>query len=118
MLDVQTFKNVVENTPLVSIDLCVVCDGQVLLGKRNNDPLKDEWDHFYNNSAVDQGISTHYVNLPHYVRFKSKPEITLDDQHAGFEWFDLSVVAGDKKFNQYMRNYASWLSKKMDNSYD
>ena len=42
MLDAQTFKTVIENTPLVSIDLCLVCDGQVLLGKRTNDPLKGE----------------------------------------------------------------------------
>jgi colanic acid biosynthesis protein WcaH len=34
---------VIENTPLVSIDLCLVCDGQVLLGKRTNEPLKGRW---------------------------------------------------------------------------
>ena len=159
MLDVQTFKTVVENTPLVSIDLCLVCDGQVLLGKLNNDPLKGEWftpggrihkneawqdallriaevelglsgiavevfalmgvwDHFYNNSAVDQNTSTHYVNLPHYAEFKSKPQIALDDQHAEFKWFDLAVVSSDEKFHLYMRNYADWLLKKLDNSYD
>jgi len=113
MLGAKTFKTVVENTPLVSIDLCLVCDGQVLLGKRTNEPLKGEWftpggrilknetwqdallrivemelglsgiavedfslmgmwDHFYNNSAVDQDISTHYVNLPHYAEFQSE----------------------------------------------
>ena len=76
------------------------------------------WAHFYNNSAVDQNTSTHYVNLPHYARFKSKPEITLDDQHAEFEWFDLSVVSNDEKFHPYMRNYAGWLLKKTGNSYD
>ena len=43
MLDTKTFKTVIENTPLVSIDLCLVCDGQVLLGKRANEPLKGEW---------------------------------------------------------------------------
>ena len=159
MLDTQTFKTVIGSAPLVSIDLCLVCDGQVLLGKRTNEPLKGEWftpggrihknetwqgallriagvelglsgiavedfslmgvwDHFYNNSVVDQGISTHYVNLPHYVGFESKPEIILDDQHGEFEWFYLSVVADDEKFHLYMRNYASWLLKKMDNSYD
>ena len=136
-----------------------MCDGQLLLGKRNNEPLRGEWftpggrihknetwqdallrivevelglsgiavedfslmgvwDHFYNNSAVDQGISTHYVNLPHYVRFKSKPEITLDDQHAGSEWFDLSVVSSDEKFHPYMRNYASWLLNKIGDTDD
>ena len=159
MLDAQTFKTVIENTPLVSIDLCLVCDGQVLLGKRANDPLKGEWftpggriyknetwqdallrivkaelglcgtrlescslmgvwDHFYNNSAVDQGVSTHYVNLPHYAEFKSRPQITLDDQHVGFEWFDLSVVAKDEKFHPYMRNYAIWVLNKMGNTDD
>jgi colanic acid biosynthesis protein WcaH len=40
MLEKETFKIVVKNTPLVSIDLCIVCDGQILLGKRKNDPLK------------------------------------------------------------------------------
>ena len=43
MLDVQTFKTVIENTPLVSIDLCLICNGQILLGKRRNEPLKEIW---------------------------------------------------------------------------
>lgn len=159
MLDAQTFKTVIKNTPLVSIDLCLVCDGQLLLGNRINEPLKGEWftpggrihknetwqcallrivetelglrdiavedfslmgiwDHFYNNSALDQDISTHYVNLPHYAEFQSKPNITVDDQHAEFEWFDLSAVTDDEKFNPYMRNYASWLLNNMGNTDD
>jgi hypothetical protein len=28
MLDAQTFKTVIENTPLVSIDLCLICNDQ------------------------------------------------------------------------------------------
>ena len=40
MLEKEIFKTIVRNTPLVSIDLCVVCDGKILLGKRKNDPLK------------------------------------------------------------------------------
>ena len=156
MLDAHTFKTVVENAPLASIDLCLVCDDQLLLGKRNNDPLKGEWftpggrihknetwqdallriaevelglsdiavedfalmgmwDHFYRNSARDQNTSTHYVNLPHYAEFKSKPQIALDDQHDEFKWFDLSVVSKDEKFHLYIRNYASWLLNNMDN---
>ena len=156
MLDAKIFKTVIENTPLVSIDLCLVYGGQLFLGKRSNEPLKDEWftpggrinknetwqgallriaevelglsgiavedfslmgmwDHFYSNSALDQNTSTHYVNLPHYAEFKSKPQIALDDQHGEFEWFDLSVVAKDEKLHPYMRNYASWLLNNMDN---
>ena len=77
--------------------------------------LMGMWDHFYSNSALDQNTSTHYVNLPHYAEFKSRPQITLDDQHGEFEWFDLSVVAKDGKFNLYLRNYASCLLNNMDN---
>ena len=159
MLAAKTFKVVIESTPLVSIDLCLVCKGQILLGKRPNEPLKGRWftpggrilkneswqdallriaevelglsgiavegfslmgmwDHFYSNSALDQNTSTHYVNLPHYAEFKSKPQIALDNQHGEFKWFDLSVVADDEKFNPYMRNYAIWLLNRMDNIHD
>ena len=43
MLDPQAFKSVIENTPLVSIDLCLICTGQIFLGKRRNEPLKGRW---------------------------------------------------------------------------
>ena len=155
MLDTQTFKVVVENTPLVSIDLCIVCRGEILLGKRNNEPLegwwftpgsrilKNEswqnclrrvalselrmpiedidtftlmgvWDHFYPNSTFSQNISTHYVNLPHYIFFESKPGVVADDQHVEFMWFDLEAVSNDEAFHPYMRNYAGWLINKME----
>ena len=159
MLDVQTFKTVLENTPLVSIDLCLICNDQILLGRRRNEPLKGLWftpggrihknetwqsallriakvelglsgiavegfalmgiwDHFYNNSALNQNISTHYVNLPHYAEFKSAPQITLDDQHGEFKWFDLSIVSNDETYHTYMRNYASWLLNKIGDADD
>lgn len=159
MLDEKTFKTITENTPLVSIDLCLVCDGQILLGKRTNEPLKGEWftpggriyknetwqdalrriakaelglsgivvkefelmgvwDHFYNNSALDENTSTHYVNLPHYVELKSKPQITLDDQHGEFKWFELSAVSKDRKSHIYIHKFASWLLNRKDATYD
>jgi len=150
MLDLKTFRTVIENAPLVSIDLCLVFNGQVLLGKRSNEPLKGRWftpggrihkneswqaalqrialselglgpgdcahfelmgvwDHFYPNSACDESISTHYVNLPHFARFKSKPTISGDDQHDNWGWFDLVKVVNDEGLHEYVRNYASYL---------
>ena len=72
----------------------------------------------YGIGALDQNTSTHYVNLPHYAEFQSKPSITLDDQHSEFNWFDLAMVSNDEKFSPYMRNYASWLLNKMENTDD
>lgn len=40
MLEKEIYKTVVRNTPLASIDLCIVCNEKILLGKRKNDPLK------------------------------------------------------------------------------
>jgi colanic acid biosynthesis protein WcaH len=152
MLDTHAFKAVLKNTPLVSIDLCLICDGQILLGKRNNEPLKGEWftpggrilknemwqsallriasselglnavttdcfylmgvwDHFYTNSAIDEEISTHYVNLPHYLKLDSKPYLKSDNQHNRLKWFELNEVAKKNSFHKYMRIYASWLIK-------
>lgn len=42
-LDDATFANVVENVPLVSVDLIVMKQEKVLLGKRRNKPAQGYW---------------------------------------------------------------------------
>jgi colanic acid biosynthesis protein WcaH len=43
-LDTITFKTIVENTPLISIDFIIRNqEGRVLLGLRNNPPARDYW---------------------------------------------------------------------------
>ncbi|GAM69546.1 GDP-mannose mannosyl hydrolase [Vibrio sp. JCM 19236] len=43
-LETETFKGIVKNTPLISIDLIVKnTHGKVLLGQRKNRPAKDYW---------------------------------------------------------------------------
>jgi colanic acid biosynthesis protein WcaH len=154
MLDINTFRAVVKNTPLVSIDLCLVHDNKILLGKRNNEPLRRQWftpggrilkneswqdclkrvtkselglnfndvseftlmgiwDHFYPNSAVEDAISTHYVNLPHYYFLKEKPNLLADEQHDNLLWFDLEEIKDNENFHKYMQTYASWLMSKV-----
>ena len=67
------------------------------------------WDHFYDNSAFSEIVSTHYVNLSHYICFQKKPNLISDQQHIEMLWFDLSEVAQDSNFHEYMRACASWL---------
>ena len=40
-LSVREFTKVVKNTPLISIDLCIINNGKILLGKRLNSPAKN-----------------------------------------------------------------------------
>lgn len=43
-LDTDTFRTVIDNTPLVSIDLIVTdTENRILLGKRNNRPAQGCW---------------------------------------------------------------------------
>lgn len=43
-LDTDTFRTVIDNTPLVSIDLIVTdTENRILLGKRNNRPAQGYW---------------------------------------------------------------------------
>lgn len=67
------------------------------------------WDHFYENSIFGDNISTHYVNLPYYTILNKKPELSIDFQHSGFQWFDIKDVAFNKKFNKYTNLYAKYL---------
>lgn len=75
----------------------------------NDFGLMGVWAHFYENSAVDEGISTHYVNLPYFIYMKKKPDFQFDDQHDEMSWFDLQEVSSSSGFHKYMRNYASHL---------
>lgn len=44
MLSCNTFQNIIQNTPLVSIDLIIKnAQNQVLLGRRNNRPAQGYW---------------------------------------------------------------------------
>ena len=69
--------------------------------------LMGVWDHFYENSAIDESVSTHYVNLPHVCRLESRPELSLDAQHESVRWFDIPSISKDTGHQIYMREYAT-----------
>lgn len=118
----------------------------MLLGKRNNEPLRGQWftpggrilknecwqdclrrvaqselglcvtdtsestlmgiwGHFYPNSAVEDDISTQYVNLPLYCFLKEKSNILADEQHDNLSWFDREEIKDNENFHEYMQTY-------------
>jgi colanic acid biosynthesis protein WcaH len=77
--------------------------------------LMGAWDHFYPDSAFDTGISTHYVNLPHWLRL-TEAQIALmrlphgpGEQHASWQWLPLAQAAQDAAIHAYVQVYARWL---------
>jgi colanic acid biosynthesis protein WcaH len=150
------FTCAVDALPLVSIDLCIVCNGQLLLGKRNNRPAKGflftpggrirknealnsafsriaseelglenysisqnmlmgVWDHFYSDSAFNNNVSTHYINLPYLceIQLKIKRKLLLpegkDQQHSNWTWLDLETASKSNIVHKYVRAYARWI---------
>lgn len=75
--------------------------------------LMGAWDHFYPDSAFDPMVSTHYVNLPHWLPL-SGPEIAQlsigpDAQHSDWTWRDVAEAAADEAVHPYVRPYAAWV---------
>jgi colanic acid biosynthesis protein WcaH len=76
------------------------------------------WDHFYANSAFGEGVSTHYVNLPHVCFLESQPKTILDPQHKSLRWFDLASIISDTTQHTYMRDYAAWIDENINKGDD
>lgn len=125
-LSERQFEQVVEYTPLVSVDLIIEnSQNEFLVGKRINRPacgflfvpggrvfknesiskafkriIKKEiniecsieearfigvFEHFYNDSFVNDQIETHYVVLAYYINI-GESEILFDSQHESVIW--------------------------------
>lgn len=146
ILSESLFSTVIENTPLVSIDLIVENpSGQILLGQRLNKPAKSFWfvpggrilksetmecafsrltlnelnkiipienaclqgayEHFYQDSFVDDNISTHYVVLAYKIKENIDINILPDEQHRHYKWFDKNELLSSDAVHFYTKNY-------------
>jgi colanic acid biosynthesis protein WcaH len=77
--------------------------------------LMGAWDHGYPDSAFDPAVSTHYVNLPHWLALCADEAAALalphgpDQQHTRWQWLPLEQAARDESVHPYVRIYAQWL---------
>lgn len=76
------------------------------------------YDHFYEDSAYDQEISTHYVNFPHLIELDREKTNSIkvkygsNHQHSGFKWFELQEAIDSKRIHKYSKIYAEYVLKK------
>ena len=151
ILDLNTFKIVVDNTPLISIDFIIKnSDSKILLGKRVNKPAKDYlftlggrvhkneklndakqrilkeevgldiknynpkfigvFEHFYNDSFVDDDISTHYVNLAYEIQVSYIQDLPKA-QHNSYNWLSLDELINSNEVHKYVKDYLSELGE-------
>ena len=78
-----------------------------------NARLMGAWDHFYPNSAFDPEVSTHYVNLPHWLPLSwaevAQLVLPIGEQHSAWQWMPLKEVAENPIVHPYVQPYAAWL---------
>ena len=70
----ESIEKAIERIARVEIGLCG-------LERSSLEPM-GAWDHFYNDSAFSDSISTHYVNLPHYLRISDSQQQQLSIEHG------------------------------------
>ncbi|HSG60784.1 MAG TPA: NUDIX domain-containing protein [Pseudomonadales bacterium] len=87
-------------------------EGDALQGAQ----LMGIWDHFYEDSALNPNISTHYVNLPHliYLTASQVENMTLPtgDQHRHYCWMELQQAADHVDVHPYVQTYAQWIKER------
>ena len=86
------WRTIVENVPLVSVDIVVEYDGGVLLGKRENEPVKGEW--FVPGGTVLKNESR--TDAVHRVAEEELGEPVIIDECLGTyeHFYDTSEIEG------------------------
>ena len=75
--------------------------------------LLGAWDHFYPDSAFSSAVSTHYVNLAHWIRLDGveartiEPPMGAEHQHAAWQWMPLEEVARSELVHEYVQRCSS-----------
>ncbi|MEP1554808.1 GDP-mannose mannosyl hydrolase [Paraglaciecola sp.] len=115
-LDKETFSNVIESTPLVSIDLVVKNSiGQALLGKRLNRPAKDSWFVPGGRILKNESMAEAFKRLTH-DELGQELVITQAELLGVYDHFYEDNVFGDKFTTHYVViAYVLILDEELDN---
>jgi colanic acid biosynthesis protein WcaH len=101
-LPFDTFKSIIKNTPLVSVDIVVYNKkGEVLLGKRNNRPAKGCWFVPGGRIQKDESMSAAFKRLT-LNELGSQFCISQAEFIGTFEHFYTDNVSGDDFSTHYV----------------
>ncbi len=145
MLELNTFKTVIENTALISIDFIIQNnEDKYLLGKRVNAPAYGYWftlggrilkgekiedaikrlskkefnleitqnmlkfhgtfEHFYDDSFVDENIATHYVVLAYKLKLRQELDLPRTE-HDEYKYFSKEELMENTYVHIYVKDY-------------
>ncbi len=74
------------------------------------------YDHFYQNSFVDEQLSTHYINATHLVKgIKLAINDLPKSQHQEYQWVGLNQLEGNSSVHNYSKIFLPDLNKLLAN---
>lgn len=62
------------------------------------------YEHFYDNSFVDDAISTHYVVLAYHLKMSSNVSLPTDE-HSDYRYFSKDELLEHNNVHPYVKNY-------------
>ncbi|MCR6666631.1 MAG: GDP-mannose mannosyl hydrolase [Methyloversatilis sp.] len=73
------------------------------------------YEHLYpDNFAGADGISTHYVVLPHQLDLDSEVALESDDQHEALRWFSVDELMAHDEVHPYTKAYFARPAEPLD----
>jgi len=71
------------------------------------------FEHFYEDSALSDKVSTHYINAPYLVICNKTNISAPHTQHSEYRWISVEEVQKDASVHQYSKVFISALEEKL-----
>lgn len=75
----------------------------------NESQLLGVFEHFYDDCALDDYVSTHYINTPYLVKVKKDTVEAPEVQHESYCWIPLDEVEADPTIHEYSKVFLTAL---------
>lgn len=95
----RVFKNELLNDAFARISLAEI--GRKI--EINRCELLGVFEHFYNDCALNDIVSTHYINTPYLVKVEKGTIEAPNLQHESYRWIALDDVKDDQNIHEYSK---------------
>jgi len=67
------------------------------------------FEHFYDDCALNENVSTHYINTPYLVKVKKATLDAPNIQHESYRWVALEAAEADSTIHEYSKVFLTAL---------
>jgi len=94
----ETLKDAFYRLTLAELNMPLKIDNASFLGV---------YQHFYGDSVISEGLSTHYIVLAYELRLQSMDFFLTNKQHKSWQWLTQEEIVNSEKVHFYSKAYFS-----------